>query len=108
MVDYMPIQRKEGELIHVAFLQFVLNHYQQFVCLGINFDDYPDGFVFNEGFPHVKVELVGKLSEQGMINMNRIQQSLFENGWDYERYPDPEILLLTDMKKKSGQIILKS
>jgi len=41
--------------------------------------------------------------EQG-IAVGNIQQQLVFDGWNYQRYPNPEIILLT--KQEEGKIIL--
>ena len=87
----------DNKQIKIPMQQYTLNENQQFVVIALDFDIYPDAFEFGvtDG---VKTESIGKLSEQSFFFSAMTLNSLQRDNWDFTKYPDPEILLLTDLK----------
>ncbi|MFM9952382.1 MAG: hypothetical protein ACKV1O_30915 [Saprospiraceae bacterium] len=80
--------------IEIPYCQFELNPDQQFAVVATDFHNYG-------GFENVIVEThevlpeyLGKLSEQNFVFEQRTICSLALEDWDFEKYPDPEIVLL--------------
>jgi hypothetical protein len=49
-----------------------------------------------ESAPGVDVQLAGKLSEQNLIFQVQIRNTLHIAHWNFTKYPDPCIIIMTD------------
>jgi hypothetical protein len=107
MMDFKEVLLPNGVKVTMPYMQFKLDESREFLALAIDLRDF-GGNDLKLDFPdYIRVEKIGKLHEQGVINMHRIQDTLGKLGWNYILYPDPEIILLTD-KRRNGKIILLS
>lgn len=91
----LKIKDPKGTVHQVEFRQFVLNRYQQFACLGFDRGKIP---IAVEPITGIDYTFIGKLSEQGTIFHQQVINSLLKDDWDFEKYPNPEILLITDKR----------
>lgn len=94
-----------GKVIQAPVALYRLNGGELFLVVGADFSHCRNSISFNSGSPHIEVNQLGKLSEQGYINIDRIRFTLLNDRWDWQKYPDPEIVLLRD-KLNNGKIIL--
>lgn len=77
--------------------QYVLNANQQLIVLDADFDVTPMEFgssVMQDGRRAVTKNM-GKLNEQNTIFRCQIENSLQIDEWDFEKMPNPEILIVT-------------
>jgi|ERR1700761_5975546 len=81
----------------VPMVYYTLNENQQAAVLGVDFETNPVEFGSSvmENGSVCRSEPMGKLSEQGFMMEARLRNSLRADSWDFETYPNPEILLLT-------------
>ena len=96
MSSVMNIELAGGEIIAVPFRQYTLNDDQQFVVIGINNPSHQVQGGITDG---VESTVMGALSEQNFIFEARTKNTLANDEWDFEKYPDPQIILLTRLKK---------
>lgn len=82
----------------IPALQFGINESQTCVALGINFDTYPKKIDFEdvEGLEYIHW---GKLSECNIIFQMQIRNTLAIDLWDFDTYPDPEIVIIQDNRE---------
>ena len=73
---------------------FELNERQQIACIGGDFTAY--GGIYNvlDEHPEINALPIGRVSDQGFVFMKQIVDGLELNGWDFESWPDPEVVLL--------------
>jgi len=95
------IQVAEGLVAYCAW--YILNGKQQFVVVGT---EYPDSVTFDQT-PGVEATPLGKLSDQNAIFEQQIINGLVRDEWDFEEYPNPEIILLTDHRKAPQPVALE-
>lgn len=95
-----------GEIIRAPFSLYHLEKQNEyFMVLGFDLEPYRDRVKLNQHSPHLECHQIGKLSEVGFINRERIQHTLYADGWDWIAYPDPEIILIKDNSVKDRIII---
>jgi hypothetical protein len=92
--DCLYLKDPSGKGRHVPYRQYVLNENQQFAVIALDFEDL-GGVVEIKDHPGIESQHIGKLSEQNFIFSQQIKNSLLIDDWDFEQYPDPEVLLLT-------------
>ena len=98
-IEHLEITDLSGKVaLSVPFLQFKINDEQQFAAIAIDFDKHKCEL----GDETIDVVRRGKLSEQGSVFASQIKNSLKSYGWDYKKYPNPEIVII---QKKKGRII---
>jgi hypothetical protein len=99
----MSVQLLEipGAKIKIPCCQYVMNERQQFVVLAIDFDKSFFTLGYHEGIEYIPM---GKLNEQNFIFESRVINSLRIDGWDFDSYPNPEIVLIqsTGDKEDAG------
>jgi hypothetical protein len=100
-MQQLTVQTKSGPQ-HFPHSQFELNSEQQFACIGIDFDEFAHVELGNAA---MKTTRLGKLREQGFIFQCQIENSLRTDHWNFEDYPNPEIILL-ESTMKVGQWII--
>jgi len=96
-----------GKVIQAPVALYRLNNGELFLVVGADFSQCRNAISFNSGSPHIEANQLGKLSEQGYINIDRIRFTLLNDGWNWQQFPDPEIVLIRD-NSNSGKIILSS
>ena len=87
------IRNTDGTMEEVPACQFVLNRKQQFMVIGVDFSTA--GYTA-ESIPDVQVDIAGKLSDQSTIFQLQIKNSLVNSKWNFTKYPDPQIVIMTD------------
>lgn len=95
-MPYLEIQNPDGgKPTQVFFQQFIMNPTQQVMAVAMDFDKH--GAVVQPETDGAKAMHLGKLSEVNAIFSSQIRNSLGLSAepWDWENYPDPEIILLT-------------
>lgn len=90
---FMELHHPEKGLLKIPYRQYTLNEKQQFVVLAI---DFLDGFALGE-HEGIRYDPMGKLEEQSFIFSSRIINSLQIDQWDFENYPNPEVVLITKL-----------
>lgn len=96
-----------GKIIQAPVALYRLNGGELFLVVGADFSHCRNQISFNSGSPHLEANQLGKLSEQGYINIDRIRFTLLNDKWDWKKYPDPEIVLIRD-RSTDGKINLQS
>ena len=94
-MEMLTIPHTSGKETIVPYCQFVLNEDQQFACIAIDFDKYGGWKSFFCENEYVEYAYRGKLSQQGGIFESQVINSLKVEGWDFEKNPDPEIIIIT-------------
>ncbi len=96
-VQTFDIPQADKTIKGVPMVQYTLNDNQQFAVLGIDFDKEPVEFgaVAMADGSIVTSKPMGKLSEQNFIFQAQVKNSLFNDNWDFDKYSNPEIILLT-------------
>ena len=94
-----------GKVIEAPVALYKLNGGEMFLVVGADFSPCREKISFNSGSPHIETNQLGKLSEQGYINIDRIRFTLLNDGWNWQQYPDPEIVLIKH-NYKNGKISL--
>ena len=93
-MDKFYIAGDDGNTMEVPCQQFYLNPKQQFLAVGTHMIDRLD----ISSLPDIEITHIGKLSDQNSIFFHMVLNSLRKQGWDLEKYPDPEIVMLTDKR----------
>lgn len=89
---HLEMKDAAGTVHSIEYRQFVLNDKQQFAILGINRDLVP---IEVANVPGLLYQFLGKLEEQNTVFSMQIKNSLMLQQWDFDAWPDPEILLIT-------------
>lgn len=99
MIAHLEITDKDNNVVmRCPYLHLLLNEDQQFVVLGMDFNMNGNKNVsFNQEVPDVKVDRMGKLEDISIILQHQLRNSLYIYEWDFQNYPNPEILLLTNI-----------
>ena len=92
-MDAFMIRNEDGTMESVPAAQFELSRTQQFLVIGIDFT--ATGYRA-ESVPGVDVVLMGKLSEVNVIFQCQVINSLEKMYWNFIKYPDPFIIMMTD------------
>jgi hypothetical protein len=95
MTEAIKIELPNGETAEAIACWFTLNANQQFVVLGFVNADMPP-VEFNSPLPGIEATHMGRLREQSWIFEIRTVSSLRAQGWEFDLFPDPQIILLTD------------
>lgn len=96
--EYLELKKENGEIVHrFPMVHFVLNRDQQIVCIGSDIDLKIYGGIENMLMPvkGVKNTYLGQLENIEIIFAIQIKNSLYNVGWNYDKYPNPYIILLT-------------
>lgn len=94
-MPYLQIQNPDSDKpINVYFQQFVINPKQQIMVVAMDFDKH--GAVVEPETDGAQAMHLGKLSELQPIFSQQLSNSmhLSENPWDWDKFPNPEIILL--------------
>lgn len=91
---FLELEHPEKGLLKVPYRQYTLNETQQFAVIAIDFLEGID-LGDHEG---IKYDQMGKLQEQNFIFNRQIINSLTIEEWDFDTYPNPEIVLITNLK----------
>ena len=81
-----------GTTHKIEYRLYEMNEKQQFAVLGINRNTIP---IEAEEVPGYDYTFLGKLDQQDAIFQQRTRNSLQCQGWDFDRWSNPEILLIT-------------
>lgn len=99
MIQTLTITNSAGDEFTVPEIQFQINDNQQFACLGIDFMEHGGYPSFQEAQEGVEDFYMGQLEDQGFPFHQQVINSLNKHGWDFDTYPNPEIILLTKTDK---------
>lgn len=91
---FLELQHPTKGLLKVPYRQYVLNKEQQFAVIAIDFS-YGVELGEHDG---IEYKQMGKLAQQNLIFNRRIINSLTIEEWDFDNYPNPEIVLMTTVK----------
>jgi hypothetical protein len=72
---------------------YTLNEHQQFIVIGC---DDRRSLDISGGEHGIEAKEMGRLTDQNFIFEQQIVNSLRNDGWNFELFPNPEIILLTD------------
>ena len=92
---FLELEHPDQGLIKVPYRQYELNEGQQFVVIAI---DFSEGIELGE-HEGIKYDQMGKLREQNFIFNQQVINSLVREEWDFDSYPNPEIVLITKTKQ---------
>lgn len=90
---FLELEHPKNGLLKVPYRQYMLNEEQQFVVIAI---DFSEGIELGE-HDGIKYDQIGKLEEQNFIFNQQIINSLGIQEWDFDNYPNPEIVLITKL-----------
>jgi hypothetical protein len=97
MVEILKVKNTQGIKLEIYCCWFTLSDKQQFIVvdcdLGIDLSD-----AFQGGAPGVVTEPMGFLEDQGAIFEIRTRNSLATHDWDFRRFPNPQLILITDRR----------
>lgn len=94
MIEYADITNGR-QIFEVPIAQFVLNEKQQIAIVGIDFDAHGGYKAFHKDREGVQGSHMGKLEDLSFIVQNHAVNSLHNVEWDFDRWPNPEVVLLT-------------
>ena len=97
-MDIFRVKNEDGSIQDVPCCQFVISDKQQVMIIGT--DLVGDERIKAEGgAPGVDAQTIGKLEEQNAIFQIQLTNSLAAYKWDFQLYPNPEIILITDNRQ---------
>lgn len=96
-MDIFQVKNEDGTMENVPCVQFEISKIQQIMVIAVDFERRKDIKVMG-GFPDIDTQLIGKLEQQNTILEIQITNSLAKYQWDFEKYPNPEIILITDKR----------
>lgn len=95
---YIAFRHKDGRNMNVPMSLYRLNsRNEMFVVIAADFGNNYEEIEIITDFDNLQFSFAGKLNEQDYINKNRIMATLLSDGWDWQKYPDPEIVLLKNL-----------
>ncbi|MDJ1502738.1 hypothetical protein [Xanthocytophaga agilis] len=95
----LPIYNESGQIIHnVPFRQYILNHTQQFAVVALEIDKLGGLEKILELVPGIEYIHMGKLDDLEMELGVQVIHTLIEDLWDFEKYHNPDIVLITDKR----------
>lgn len=95
-MPFLELEHPAKGIINVPYRQYQLNDEQQFAVIAI---DFKDGIELGE-HEGINYDQIGKLEEQGFIFQQQIHNSLLSESWDFEKYPNPEVVLITKIDEQ--------
>ncbi len=84
--------------IDAKMAQYAINAKQQFCVVSVDFGQYPIDF---EDVPGIQYLKIGKLEEQPEVFKAQVCNSLNNDGWDFEAYPNPEVIMINNINYES-------
>lgn len=93
IINIQGFDLKNVPPIECFMAQYVLNEKQQICVLSIDFDQYPVTF---ENVNNVFYHKAGKLNAQQPALCQQIINSLNFDKWDFDKFPNPEIVIITN------------
>ncbi len=93
-IETIKIADSSGKVAEAKAVWYTLNDRQQFVVIGVD-DSRGIEPLLNSPDPSVEAQPMGRLDDVNFIMKSRTVNSLVDNGWDFELYPNPELILLT-------------
>ncbi len=87
---FLELMHPEKGLIKIPYRQFWLNKTQQYAVIAIDFSEGVE-LGDHDGIEYVSL---GKLQDQNVIFEAQINNSLRIQEWDFEKYPNPEVVLI--------------
>lgn len=88
-MDYLTfVHPGTREKMQIPAIWLKLNDKQQVCIIGIDFNEI-------EEHKGLKYDRIGRLSEQNFIFKQQLTNSLVLQDWNFEEYPDPEVILIT-------------
>jgi len=94
MIEQFAMPDGNGSIVMAPMCQLQLNELQIAVLIGADCPDDVDRYKIETPDPRVKSTYWGKLSTINFILKQQILNSLFLQDWDFETYPDPELIFL--------------
>lgn len=91
--QFLELSHPDKGLIRIPYRQYQLNDTQQFAVIAIDFSEGVE-LGQHEG---IEYHAMGKLAEQSFIFSRQIENSLLIQEWDFENYPNPEIVLINKL-----------
>ena len=99
-MEYLELKDSKGNVITKWPCEwFELNKEQQFACVGGDFTPYGGIGNILADHPQVTAQPIGKVSDQNPAFECQIRNSLASYEWDFDTWPDPEVVLLTIKRK---------
>jgi len=91
--NFLELDHPVKGKIKVPARQYIMNEHQQFAVIAVDFSEgiELDGHV---GFVY---DCLGKLENQQIIFNSQIVNSLMNDEWDFEKYPNPEIVIINQL-----------
>jgi len=84
--------KSKGQVIYIELRQFILNENQQLAVMGFDREEMP---IEMQKVKNVDFEWLGKLAGIASPFCVQIETGLKRQDWNFETYPNPEILLIT-------------
>lgn len=100
MIHKLNLLTDDGEVFEeIPEVQFQIDRRYQVAVVGFDFEGHGGFEEFYEQQPGWLSEHIGKLSEVKFSSQNCLINSLYAAGWDFERYPDPDLVLIKKIKR---------
>lgn len=77
--------------LKIPYRQYQMNEERQFAVIAI---DFSDGIELGN-YDGIEYLQMGKLEDQHVIFQSQVFNSLRIDEWDFEKFPNPEIVLIT-------------
>lgn len=90
---FLELEHPKNGILKIPYRQYVLNQKQQFVVIAV---DFSEGVELTE-HTGIKYDQMGRLKEQSFLFERQIINSLIREEWDFDNYPNPEIVLITQL-----------
>lgn len=94
-MDYIKL-KEDGKEKRYPHCMFTLSSTQRYSVIGVDFHEHHIEINPGESTRGITYSPLGKLSEQTATFQVQIQNTLIAQGWNFEEYPDPEIVLITE------------
>lgn len=97
MIQTATLTTKAGLILEsIPCIQFKLDSVNSVAVFGMDFTDQ-EGTI-ELASVQITSEMLGKLSEVQKDLQDKVIQSLRIQGWDFLKYPNPELILLTKVQ----------
>jgi hypothetical protein len=94
-MDIFRVHNENGTMTDVPCCQFGISQTQQIMIIGTDLIER-ERIKVETGAPGVEAQPIGTLEEQNVIFEIQLTNSLKLENWDFQQYPNPEIILITD------------
>lgn len=106
MIQHLDIKQPDGVTpFQAPWIEYDISETESVGVIGIDLNKSSSSPIPEH--PEVKMSTPGKLSDEPLERdlIQRIQESLRKDGWDFEKYPNPELILIT---QKTEDEVLQS